>query len=230
MAPPHPDPLPRWGRGGGLHGGRRPAARDPWSPAERALLRRLSTPARIQAFLDTLAYRTEDEPASPRRVLAERRSHCLDGALLAAAAMRRLGLDPMILGMWAVRDDGHVLAVFRQGGGWGAIAKSNFTGLRYREPVYRSVRELVMSYFEDYFNAAGERTLRMHTSPLRLARFDKLGWEVEDGAVGAIDAALKALPDRHLVTAAQARRLSRVDARSIQAGMLGAVKEGLHKG
>src|SRR5512138_2371005 len=134
---------------------RRSASADGWTPSERALLRRLSTPARIQAFVDELAYRTEDEPAAPRRVLAERRAHCLDGALLAAAALRRLGHEPMVLGMWAVRDDGHVVAAFRKGGGWGAVAKSNFTGLRYREPVYRTVRELVMSYFEDYFNADG---------------------------------------------------------------------------
>jgi hypothetical protein len=204
--------------------------RDPWTPAERSALRRLSTPARIQAFVDELAYRTEDEPAAPRRVLAERRAHCLDGALLAASALRRLGHEPMILGMWAVRDDGHVIAVFRQGGGWGAVAKSNFTGLRYREPVYRTVRELVMSYFEDYFNLDGERTLRMHTAPLRLARFDRLAWQVTDGAVAAIDSALKALPDHHLLTPAQVRALARVDRRSMDAGMLGTVKEGLYRG
>jgi len=209
---------------------RRPSPRDPWTPAERAILRPLRTPAAVQNLLDTLAYRTEDEPASPRRVLAERRAHCLDGALLAAAALRGLGFDPMVLGMWAVRDDGHVIAVFRKGGGWGAVAKSNFTGLRYREPVYRSVRELVMSYFEDYFNADLERTLRMHTSPLRLARFDRLGWETNDGAVEPIDAALKALPDHHLLTPAQVRRLARVDPRSMTAGMLGTVKEGLYRG
>ncbi len=209
---------------------RRPSPRDPWTPAERAFLRTLRTPAAIQNHLDTIAYRTEDEPACPRRVLAERRAHCLDGALLAAAALRLLGFDPMILGMWAVRDDGHVIAVFRKRGGWGAVAKSNFTGLRYREPVYRSVRELVMSYFEDYFNADMERTLRMHTSPLRLARFDRLGWETNDGAVEPIDAALKALPDHHLLTPAQARRLARVDPRSMMAGMLGTVKEGLYRG
>jgi hypothetical protein len=204
--------------------------RDPWTPAERATLRRLTTPARIQGFLDALAYRTEDEPAAPRRVLAEGRAHCLDGALLAAAALRRLGYEPSVLAMWAVRDDGHVIAVFRQGSGWGAVAKSNFTGLRYREPVYRDVRELVMSYFEDYFNADGERTLRMHTPPLKLARFDRLSWEVTDSAVSAVDLALKALPDRHLLTPVQARRLARVDARSMQAGMLGTVKEGLYQG
>jgi hypothetical protein len=209
---------------------KRLAHRDRWSPAERALLRRLDTPARIQGFIDELAYRTEDEPASPRRVIAERRAHCLDGALLAAAALRRLGHEPMVLGMWAVRDDGHVIALFRRGAGWGAIAKSNFAGLRYREPVYRSVRELVMSYFEDYFNLEGERSLRMHTSPLRLARFDRLDWEVTDGAVDSIDAALKALPDHHLLTAAQARRLARVDPRSMRAGMVGTVKSGLYKG
>jgi len=209
---------------------RRPSPSDPWSPAERSFLRRLTTPARIQAFVDELAYRTEDEPASPRRVLAERRAHCLDGALLATSMLRRIGHVPAILGMWAVRDDGHVIAVFKQCGGWGAIAKSNFSGLRYREPVYRNVRELVMSYFEDYFNADGERTLRMHTAPLRLARFDRLGWEVTDGAVETIDAALKALPDHHLLTPAQARRLARMDDRSMKAGMLGTVSAGLYRG
>src|SRR5512138_3329900 len=209
---------------------RRSASADGWTPSERAFLRRLSTPARIQSFLDDLAYRTEDQPAAPRRVLAERRAHCLDGALLAAAALRRLGHEPMVLGMWAVRDDGHVIAVFRKGEGWGAVAKSNFTGLRYREPVYRSVRELVMSYFEDYFNAGGERTLRMHTPPLRLARYDRLRWETRDEAVDAIDSALKALPDRHLLTPAQARALARVDRRSMEAGMLGTVKDGLYRG
>src|SRR5512133_2258057 len=209
---------------------RKAPPRDPWTPAERAILHPLRTPAAIQNHLDTLAYRTEDEPACPRRVLAERRAHCLDGALLAAAALRRLGFDPMILGMWAVRDDGHVIAVFRKDGSWGAVAKSNFTGLRYREPVYRSVRELVMSYFEDYFNTDLERTLRMHTSPLSLARFDRHEWETRDEAVTSIDAALKALPDHHLLTPGQARGLARVDARSMQAGMLGSVKAGLYRG
>jgi hypothetical protein len=209
---------------------RRAAPRDRWSAAERAVLRSLTSPARVQAFLDSLAYRTEDEPVSPRRVLAERRAHCLDGALLAAAALRRQGHAPAILGMWAVRDDGHVIAVYRSGGGWGAVGKSNFTGLRYREPVYRSVRELVMSYFDDYFNADGERTLRMHTSPLRLTRFDRHEWETRDEAVTSIDAALKALPDHHLLTPGQARGLAKVDARSMQAGMLGTVKAGLYRG
>jgi hypothetical protein len=203
---------------------------DAFTPAERAVLRRLTTPAKIQDLLDTCAYRTEDQPASPRRVLAERRAHCLDGALLAAAALRRLGFAPAIVGMWAVRDDGHVIAAFQRDGCWGAVGKSNFSGLRYRDPVYRSVRELVMSYFDVYFNADGERTLRMHTSPLRLARFDRLGWETNDATVEAIDTALKALPDHHLLTPAQARRLARVDQRSMQAGMLGTVKEGLYRG
>jgi hypothetical protein len=204
--------------------------RNPFSPAERATLAKLTSPSRIQGWLDGIAYRTEDAPAAPRRVLAERRAHCLDGALTAAAALRRLGHDPMILAMWAVRDDGHVVAVFRRDGGWGAIGKSNFTGLRYREPVYKSVRELVMSYFEDYFNAAGERTLRMHTDPLPLARFDRLGWETSDAAVERIDEALKALPDRHLLSASQAKRLTRMDARSMKAGMIGTVKAGLYRG
>jgi hypothetical protein len=89
---------------------------------------------------------------SPRRVLRERTAHCLEGAVFAAAALRVLGFPPLLLDLEAVQDTDHVVAVFRSRGHWGAIAKSNFSGLRYREPVYRSVRELIMSYFDGYIN------------------------------------------------------------------------------
>src|SRR5512136_709066 len=151
-----------------------------WSRQERALLRRLSTPRRVQDLLDRLAYRTEDEPAAPCRVLAERRAHCFDGALLAAAALRHHGHPPLLLDLRAVHDDDHVLALFRVGGAWGAVAKSNFAGLRYREPIHRSLRELALSYFEPYYNLARRRTLREYSaSPLDLRRFDRWRWEFD---------------------------------------------------
>ena len=123
-------------------------------------LRRLKEPHGIQRFLYDLPYHHADTAWSPRRVLREKTAHCLEGAIFAAAALRANGYPPLIIDFEAKRDTDHVLAVYQVDGCWGAIAKSNFTGLRYREPVYRSLRELAISYFEDYFNLLGERTLR----------------------------------------------------------------------
>jgi hypothetical protein len=105
-------------------------------------------------------------------VLRDRLAHCFEGALFAAGALRALGHPPLLLDLEAVRDDDHVLAVFRRNGAWGALAKSNYAGLRFREPVYRTLRELAMSYFEDYYSVEGERSLRsFSTRPVNLARF-----------------------------------------------------------
>jgi hypothetical protein len=201
-----------------------------WSSAERKLLRRLRTPARIQEYVDTLRYRPEDDPGCPRRVIAERCANCYDGAIFAAAALRELGHAPLLLDMWAVRDDDHVLAVYRAGGYYGAIAKSNFVGLRFREPVHRTLRELVLSYFEQYFNTAGEKTLRAWSTLLDLRRFDRFDWTFRDDALQYVSERLDALPHRRVLTPAMERRLSRVDPRSLEAGMLGTVSEGLYKG
>jgi hypothetical protein len=201
-----------------------------WTKPELAALRRLSSPERIQAWLDRLAYRAEDAAVCPRKVLVERRAHCFDGALFAAAALRRLGHPPALLDLRAVRDDDHVLAVFRVGGCWGAVAKSNFVGLRFREPIFRTLRELVLSYFEQYFNLEGEKTLREYSPPLSLRQFDRLGWEHRDEPLPLIADRLDALRHRRLVTAAQERRLAAVDARSMQGGMVGTLAEGVYQG
>ena len=151
---------------------------------ERAVFRRLTTPEKIQRFLDPeLAYNKEPDGAtcrSPRRVLRDRTAHCMEGALFGAAALRMLGHPPLLLDLEAVRDDDHVLAIFRLRGRWGAVAKSNYSGLRYREPVYRTLRELVMSYFEHYYNLQKEKTLRRYSRPgqpvpLRCDRLDDCG-------------------------------------------------------
>jgi hypothetical protein len=201
-----------------------------WTRAELAFLRRLSTPERIQAFLDGLTYRAETEPASPRGVLEERRAHCYDGALFAAAALRRLGHAPRLVDLRAVRDDDHVLAVFQVRGAWGAVAKSNFAGLRFREPIHRTLRELALSYFEDYFNTDGEKTLREFSSPLSLRQFDRLGWEFRAEPLPGIADRLDALRHFRLLTPAQERGLAAVDARSLEAGMVGTLAEGVYKG
>lgn len=208
--------------------GREPA-KDGWTRGELAILRKLRTPARIQEFLDGLAYRPEDDPGSPRRVLEERRANCYDGAVFAAAALRRIGHPPRLLDMWADRDDDHVLAVFRLDGHYGAVAKSNFSGLRFREPIHRTLRELVLSYFEDYFTEDGRKTLRAFSGLLPLERFDRLGWTFQDEPLRLISDRLDALPHRPVLTRAMARRLSPVDPRSIQAGMVGTLREGLYR-
>jgi hypothetical protein len=201
-----------------------------WTRAELAFFRRLSSPERIQTFLDGLHYRAETEPACPRGVIAERKAHCYDGALFAAAALRRLGHPPRLVDLRAVRDDDHVLAVYRVGGAWGAVAKSNFAGLRFREPIHRTLRELALSYFEDYFNTGGEKTLREVSGALSLAQFDRLGWEFRTGPLQLISDRLDALRHQRLLTPAQARRLARVDGRSMQAGRVGTLAEGVYKG
>src|SRR5436305_15189891 len=142
----------------------------------------LASPSAVQAFLDSLSYSADPFYRCPRRVIEDRRAHCFDGALFAAAALRRLGHPPRVLEMLAepTRDDTHLLALFKEDGCWGAVAKSNFTGLRFREPIHRTLRELVLSYFEDFFNDAREKTLRGYTLPLSLKPFDRQGWETND--------------------------------------------------
>src|SRR5438874_9019832 len=157
---------------------------------ELAVLRRLTTPEKIQRFLDErVGYNKEKGGPtcrSPRRVLRDRVAHCLEGALFGAGALRVQGFEPLLLDLEAVRDDDHVLAIFRQRGCWGAIAKSNYAGLRSREPVYRSLRELAMSYFEHYYNLSGEKTLRGYSRPVNLRRFDGIHWMTAEQDLWAI--------------------------------------------
>jgi hypothetical protein len=191
--------------------------------AEVRALRALRTPHGIQRALDAMPYHHASTAWSPRRVLRERTAHCLEGAVFAAAALRVLGFPPLLLDLEAVQDTDHVLAVYRANGHWGAIAKSNFTGLRYREPVHRSVRELVMSYFEGYINLRGERTLRAYSRPVDLARFDRRhpGWMTSEGSLWWIAEHLVAVPHTRLLTPAMIQRLHRVDRRSLDAGLVG---------
>ena len=196
-----------------------------FSALEWKALRRLSTPDKIQRFLDCdVAYNKEPNGPtirSPRRVLRDRTAHCLEGALFGAAALRAHGFPPLLLDLEAVRDDDHVLAIFRQNGHWGAVAKSNYAGLRFREPVYRTLRELAMSYFEHYYNLKAERTLRAYSRPVNLRRFDPIAWMTTEEDLWAISDYLFAIPHRPLLSPAVPRRLTRVAARLYRAGMVG---------
>ncbi len=193
-------------------------------------LRRLATPAAIQAFLNSLPYSSDSFYRSPLTVLRDRVAHCFDGAVFAAMCLREIGFPPLILELLPNRrDDDHILALFGQSGRWGAIAKSNFVGLRFREPIFRTLRELSLSYFEDYFNAAGEKTLRGHTASLNLSTLDGHAWTTCDDTMSLIAGRLDRLKRYRLLTPAMARRLAPVDPLMVQAGLLGSNPEGLFK-
>ena len=186
-------------------------------------LRALGSPVGIQRALDAMPYHLAKTAWSPRRVLRERTAHCLEGAIFAAAALRVLGYPPLLLDLEAVQDTDHVLAVYRVNGHWGAIAKSNFSGLRFRAPVYRTLRELAMSYFDDYINLRGDRTLRAYSRSVNLARFDRThsDWMTAGGDLWFVPEHLVTLPHRHLLTPTLERSLSRVDRRALDAGLVG---------
>ena len=194
---------------------------------ERRALARLDSPAAIQAFLESVPYSTDDRYRCPLSVLRERRAHCYDGAVFAAALLRRIGCPPRIVNLFAERDDEHLLAVFQLAGHWGAVAKSNFVGLRFRSPVYRTQRELVLSYFDVYYNLERLRSLRSYTRPLSLASFDALHWMFDDAAMQRIAERLDSLKRIPLLTAQMVTRLNLIDERSYRAGMLGTDMDGV---
>lgn len=150
------------------------------SPKERRTFQSLSNGRKIQDYLDTLPINFEVDAEtymSPRRVLQTKTAHCLEGALLAAAALMYHGKKPLLLDLKTVAyDEDHVVTLFQESGLWGAISKTNHTILRYRDPVYLSVRELAMSFFHEYFLDNRKKTLRYYSQPFDLSRFPPEKW------------------------------------------------------
>lgn len=200
-----------------------------WTGAELAVLEELRSPRQVQERLDSIPYSPDPVYRSPRSVLRDRKAHCFDGALFAAAALARLGHPPLLVDLRAVNDDDHVIAVYKADGHWGAVAKSNFVGLRFREPIHRTLRELALSYFEVYFNTLGQKTLREYSLPLDLRAFDDIDWRTSDQELERIATRLDELRHFPLLTRRMVARLSPVDERSVKAGMLGADEAGLFK-
>jgi len=194
---------------------------DGFTPAELRTLRALKTPHGVQRALDDMRYHLGTTAWSPRRVLRERTAHCLEAAIFAAAALRVLGFPPLLLDLEAENDTDHVIAVFKERGHWGAVAKSNYNGLAYREPIHRTLRELTMSYFYAYFNLRRERTLRTFSRPVNLARFDDRDWMTTDKEVWFIPEYLLTISHTPLMRPSMAKRLSRLDKRSFEAGLVG---------
>jgi len=183
-------------------------------PSEFAVLRRLDTPEKIQAFLFGLKQNFEpdgDTCRSVRAVLRLRRAHCIEGATLAACALWIHGERPLLLDLQAVHDYDHVVALFRRNGRWGAISKTNGAVLRFRDPVYRTLRELAMSYFHEYCNRLHQKTLRRYSRPFDLRRLDPADWAASKDGNWKLADALDATHHYRLVSPAQARALTRRD-------------------
>lgn len=158
---------------------------------------------------------------SPRRVLREGKAHCLEGAIFAAAALWFYGEPPLLMDLKTIpRDDYHVVALFRRHGCWGAISKTNHAVLRYREPVYKTIRELAVSYFHEYFLNDGKKTLRSFSRALDLRKFKKQEWTTSEEDLWHIDDALDDIPHEPILTKSMLRGLRRADPIEIKVGKI----------
>jgi hypothetical protein len=200
-----------------------------WTKEEADFLKTLDTPDKVQGFLDSLEYNPKYECRSPRYVIKTRTAHCFEGALIAASALRNIGFPPLVVDMKAYNDDDHVIAVFKTDNHWGAVAKSNFTTLRFREPVYRSLRELVMSYFDFYFNIDGNKSLRSYSTPLNLTVYDSQNWMTTVEDLEFIGDKLEQMRHFPVVSEKMIKNLSKASDMMLRAGMLGSNEEGLFK-
>ncbi len=197
---------------------------------QRKIFLKLNSVEKIQTFLDSIVYSSDPIYRCPLRVFNEKVGHCFDGAVFAAFALSQIGFPPIIIDMLPnQRDDDHILALYKIDNHWGAIAKSNFVGLRFREPIFKTLRELVLSYFEQYYNTAKEKTLRGYTVPLNLKIFDKQNWQTEDNTMELIAQKLDKIRKFNLLTYNMEKRLLQVDERTYSAGLIGVNEAGLFK-
>jgi hypothetical protein len=201
---------------------------------ELEILRSLNTPAKIQDFLNKMEINFEEDGVdtckSPRVVLKEKKCHCIEGAILAALALRLNNHPPLLVDLTAAKKDfDHVITVFKKHGKWGAISKTNHAVLRYREPVYNSIRELVMSYFHEYFMDNGKKTLRSFSLPVDLSKFDKLGWMTSKEDIWYIPEHLAKVKHFKILTRKHISGLRKADEIEVKAGKLIEWKSGKMK-
>ena len=193
---------------------------------EYEILKKLSSPIKIQDFLNTLPANWEkdgDTHMSPRRVLREHKAHCIEGALLAAAALWIHGEPPLIMNLsprYGRGDFDHVIALYKRNGLFGAISKSNHASLRFRDPIYKTPRELVLSYFHEWFvNETGEKILEQYSKPLDLRRFGT-DWPTTEKDLFNIADALDALPHYPLVPKGNWKYVRKADTMELKAGSI----------
>ncbi|MES2315846.1 MAG: hypothetical protein V4486_03920 [Patescibacteria group bacterium] len=195
-----------------------------FTPKELKLLQKLNTPAKVQDYLNSLKFNFELKGAtlkSPLLVLRAGNAHCIEGAILGAYILSRysnLDHKPYILHLKTIKEDyEHVIAPFKVGDRWGALSKTNHAVLRYREPVYKSIRELVMSYFHEYYLENGHKTLRSYSGLLNLNIFEK-GWETSEQDLWGIDEELDKIKHYDIVPKSYIKKLRKVDKIEIKAG------------
>lgn len=191
---------------------------------ELRLLKKLNTPVKIQDYLDTLKINFElrgETCYSPRKVMRLHTAHCMEGAMLAALALRVNGQKALVMDLKSIDgDDDHVVTLFRQYNRWGGITKTNHGVLRFREPIYRDIRELAASFFHEYFLHNGKKTLRSYSKPLDLSRFDHKGWVTAEEDIWYVPITLDRIKHYSLVPPKLVRRLRRADAIEIALGKI----------
>ena len=191
---------------------------------EFEILKKLNTPVKIQDFLDKLPINFEekgDTCMSPRLVLRNKKAHCIEGAFLAAAALMIKGEKPLLLDLKSADHDfDHVVALFKRNGNWGAISKTNHAVLRYREPVYKTMRELAMSYFHEYFTDDGKKTKRSFSEPFDLRQFNNHGWLTSEKNLWYISKSLDDSPHIPILTKSTLAGLRKADKVEIEAGKI----------
>jgi hypothetical protein len=190
---------------------------------EKELLRKLDTPVKVQDFLNGLKFNFEKKGEtlkSPVMVLRTKSAHCIEGAILGAYILSLHGFPPLVLHLEATKGDfDHVIAPFRQDGLWGALSKTNHAVLRYREPIYKNIHELVMSYFHEYFLDNGKKTLRKYSRPLNLNVFEK-NWMLEDGDLWGIDEELDKIKHYEIMPKSHIKKLRKADKVEVRAGKI----------
>jgi hypothetical protein len=199
-----------------------------WSPSEKKILKSLNHPVKIQNYINRLVYNPTNHCSSPRYVMMTEEGHCLEGGLLAAAALEYHGHRPLMVDLVAHRDDHHVLTVYKTKTGWGSLAKSNTTLLAGRLPVYRSIRELVMSYFDFYFNVKGEMSLLEYSNPINLNRFNHWNWRTSDDDLMEMGMSFTDLPHLKCTELKNLTKLPKAPKRLVDACLLGSDPNGLY--
>jgi len=191
---------------------------------EVKLLKELNTPRKIQDFLNKIPINFEEDGdtcMSPKMVLKKWKAHCIEGAMLAALALKIQGEKPLLVDLEATyKDFDHVVCVFKKNGKWGAISKTNHAVLRYREPVYNSIRELVMSFFHEYFDDNGKKNLRSYSAPVNLSKFDKFNWVASEKDVWFISEHLANIRHYPILTRSHINGLRKADEIEIEAGKI----------
>ena len=188
---------------------------------EKKLFRKLNSPKKIQDYLNSIPFNFSERKNyfSPRFVLKKKKADCLEGAMFAAAVLEFHGAKPWLLDLRSSKkpwDYDHVVAVFRSDGFFGAISKTNHAVLRYREPIYKSIRELVMSYFHEYFLTDGKKTLREYSDLIDLSKL-KLNWRTGDGNLWSIHQYLDKAKHYKILSPRQIKNLRKVDKIEIRA-------------